>query len=80
MNDELRAKLESCNEPEDFLALAKEEGYELTQEDLEAVSGGGFWGSDAPTVTCPTCKKTFENPHYYNTFPCPYCGAYLVPA
>ena len=61
------------------MALAKEEGYELADENLAALSGGGFWGTDVPVVTCPECHKKFENPNYYHTFPCPYCGAYLVP-
>ena len=26
-----------------MLALAKAEGYELSDEELEQVSGGGFW-------------------------------------
>ena len=29
--------------PEDVLALIKEEGYELYDEELQAVSGGGGW-------------------------------------
>ena len=33
-----RAK--ACKTPEEVLALAREEGYELTDEDLESVSGG----------------------------------------
>ena len=33
-----RAK--ACKTPEEILALAKEEGYELSDEELEAVSGG----------------------------------------
>ena len=79
-NEELKAQLESCNGPDDILALAKEEGYELTDEDLEAASGGDFWGPDTTTVTCPACGKTFSNLHCYTTMPCPNCGAYLVPA
>ena len=31
--------------PEELLALAKREGYKLTAEQLEAVSGGGGWST-----------------------------------
>lgn len=31
-NEEQQAKLNACNTPEEILALAKEEGYELTEE------------------------------------------------
>ena len=47
----LRAKVEACTTPEEILALAKEEGYTLTDDELEQISGGGFW--DGPT--CPSC-------------------------
>ena len=35
----------ACTTPEDILALAKDEGYELSDEELETVSGGG-WGGE----------------------------------
>ena len=40
LSDELKAKVQACKTPEDILALAKEEGYELNDEEIEAVSGG----------------------------------------
>ena len=37
--------------PEEIRALAKEEGSELTEEQLDSVAGG--WGSgDVPKCTC----------------------------
>ena len=45
-----RGKAQACNTPEEMLALAKEEGYELSDEELETVSGG-YW---CPAVGCPT--------------------------
>ena len=49
LTDEQKKKVEAAQTPEDLLALAKEAGYELTQEQLDAVAGGGcgkfkqFW-------------------------------------
>ena len=44
MNDwttpEQRTKAKACKTPEDLLALAKKEGYELSVEQLEEVAGG----------------------------------------
>ena len=43
------SRIEAAQTPEELLALAKESGYELTREQLEAVAGGGcerfkeFW-------------------------------------
>ena len=53
LSKEQMAKLKGCNNVEELLALAKQEGIELTDEQLEAVSGGcgtttGYWG-------CPYC-------------------------
>ncbi|MBQ9042512.1 MAG: Nif11-like leader peptide family natural product precursor [Eggerthellaceae bacterium] len=40
LTEEQKAKARACKTPEEMLALAREEGYELPDEDLEAVSGG----------------------------------------
>lgn len=40
--------------PEQILAAAKDEGYELTDEELEEITGGGEWKNDR----CPTCGHT----------------------
>lgn len=40
LSAEQQAKLDACKTPEDILALAKEEGVELTPEQLELLSGG----------------------------------------
>ena len=42
LSNEAKARLKGCETPEEMLALAQEEGYELTDEQLEGVSGG--WG------------------------------------
>ena len=41
LSDDLKAKVLACKSPEELLALAQEEGYELSDDELEAVSGGG---------------------------------------
>ena len=44
LSPELQEKAKACKTPEDILALAKEEGYSLSDAELEAVSGsGGGW-------------------------------------
>ncbi|MBR3313640.1 MAG: Nif11-like leader peptide family natural product precursor [Atopobiaceae bacterium] len=43
LSEEQKAKARACKTPEDMLALAREEGYELSEDELDAVSGGGFW-------------------------------------
>ena len=43
LTDEQKKKVEAAQSPEELLALAKESGYELTQEQLESVAGGTFW-------------------------------------
>lgn len=45
LSPELREKAMKCSTAEELFALAKDEGVELSEEDLEGVSGG--W------ETCP---------------------------
>ena len=44
LSEEQKAKAAKCKTPEELLALAKEEGYELNDEEIEAVSGGKWDG------------------------------------
>ena len=55
LNDETRAKLLACKTPEDILALAKAEGVELSDAQLEDISGGIDWIS---------CKRVNCGPGY----------------
>lgn len=57
LTTEQKEKAIACKTPEEVLALAKEEGIKLTDEELQAVAGGGDWEDigalnigDAPTV------------------------------
>ena len=51
------AKVKACKNQEEILACAKEEGIELTDEQLAAVSGGGC--SNIPR--CPFCQSEYIN-------------------
>ena len=48
LTEEQIAKIEACKSHEEMLALAKEEGIELTDEQLEAISGGFCSGAEDP--------------------------------
>ena len=54
LTEEQVLKAKACKSSEELLSLAKEEGIELTDEQLEAVSGGGCGGS-SDKVKCPKC-------------------------
>ena len=43
LSPELQERAKACTSTEEILALAKEEGYVLTDEELESVAGGDFW-------------------------------------
>lgn len=52
LTPELRDKARKCKTPQELLELAKEEGYELSDEDLEAISGGVNWTLWCSDRTC----------------------------
>lgn len=55
--EELKTKALACKTPEEMLALAREAGYEISEEELEAVSGG-IWSCSDDLSDCNgyTCK------------------------
>jgi len=57
-SDEVKEKIRACKTPEDYLALAKSEGYELSDEDLESISGGVDWISCTSVCCCPGVHKS----------------------
>ena len=82
LSEEQIAKLRQCKTQEEMLALAKEEGVELNEEQLDAVSGGVCENlPDSVSRTCPICN-TNTNGEYVETTPgdhkyhfiCPSCG------
>ncbi|MBQ9058740.1 MAG: Nif11-like leader peptide family natural product precursor [Atopobiaceae bacterium] len=40
MSPEIKAKAAECTSPEELIELAKSEGIELTDEQIDAISGG----------------------------------------
>ncbi len=80
LTEEQIAKVKACKSQEELLKLAKEEGVELSDEQLNTVSGGGFFCSD-PTVSCPKCGSDDVDKEYnssptrvYYMCTCKNCG------
>ena len=72
LTEEQITKLKTCKNAEEILTAAKEEGIELTDEQLEAVSGGNCFTD----FDCPKCGGTIDGnscDNYYN-YVCPHCG------
>ena len=59
LTDEQKAAARACKTPEELLALAKQEGYEISDEDLEAVAGGGWMTEelDGVSTTYKECSS-----------------------
>ena len=55
LTEEQIAKVKACKNQEEVLKVAKEEGIELTDEQLEAVSGG------VCTASMPKCPRCGSN-------------------
>lgn len=76
LSDEQIAKAKACKNSDELLALAKAEGFELTDEQIEAVSGGGCFSS----FKCPNCgSKDYKKLAVYqvsgcSTYKCNKCG------
>lgn len=56
LSPELREKAKACTTSEEILSLAKEEGIELSENDLEAISGG--WGNCPNNNYCSSHKNS----------------------
>ncbi len=60
------------SDPKEILALAKEKGVELTDEQLEAIAGGN-WDVKG-SATCPACGVEVEYELGSEFVICPVCG------
>ena len=84
LTEEQIKKASQCKNADELLALAKKEGYSLSEEQLAAVSGGGFCSTDAPSCSkkCSNCGTMVEGKYLYRKsyegcvyeFVCPTCG------
>ena len=77
LSEEQIKKVEACKDSEEILSLAKAEGIELTDEQLEVVSGGGCFY----TIKCIKCGSDNLSEEYkeinhkeYRKFKCNNCG------
>ena len=71
LTEEQVEKVKACKNQDELLAIAKEEGIELTDEQLEAVSGGCGFSS----LVCPRCGSTDVNYHMQYSGYSYICGA-----
>ena len=79
LSEEQIAKVKACKNQEELLALAKEEGIELSDEQLQAVSGGAC--ISGPSIQCPKCGSSkydtivyYENLAECRYYVCKKCG------
>ena len=59
LTDEQIARVKACKSHEELLALAKEEGAELTDEQLNTISGGCLFSSTGND--CPQCGAGYDD-------------------
>lgn len=78
-------KAKAAKSAEELLALAQEEGIELTDEQLNAVAGGGSdWSTAVKPNTkvyilrCDFCGYKGESSLPVSSFKCPQCGALTI--
>ena len=72
VSPEQRERINACDSPEAIMALAKEEGYELSESEVDQISGGA-WSEYG--VTCPECKKVIKlSSNESQDVTCPSCG------
>ena len=54
LTPEQQEKAKACKTSEDLLVLAKEEGFELSDEEMVGIAGGGWFCDD---YTCDSYKS-----------------------
>jgi len=52
LTPEQQEKVKACKSSDELLALAKEQGYELSDADLETIAGGRKWGEPCNDWIC----------------------------
>jgi len=71
LSPEQQNKASECKSPADILALAQEEGYELTDDELDQISGGSWMGS---ALRCPFCGSSKAEPQGMHSYRCSACN------
>jgi len=74
LTEEQIAKVKECKTSEEILALAKEEGVTLSDEQLAAVSGGGLCRSNNKCPKCGSEHITDTQTIHYIEIKCKDCG------
>ena len=80
LTEEQITRVKACKNAEEMLSVAKEQGVQLSDEQLQAVSGGGCSGTSTKLkegkLLCPychsddTCTTYKANSCYYYCFRC----------
>ena len=77
LTEEQIAKIKACKSQDELLALAKEEGIQLSEEQLETVAGGGCSETTEPCPKCGSTKIIKEHRgndvHMHTVFICKKC-------
>ena len=75
LTEEQKGRIADAKSPEEILEMAKAEGYELTDGELEKISGGNFWIDE---YWCPECGShdvgVYKNSKTGNCHSCGYEG------
>lgn len=61
LSPEIQEKLKKAKTPEEIMALAMEEGYQLSESELDAIAGGLSWDPCACDGYKP-CKARHSKP------------------
>ena len=73
LTPEQAEKIKNCKTQEEVLTIVKEEGIELSDDQLEAITGG----FSEPVSACPQCGNTETEFHVFGDrffYACPKCG------
>ena len=56
LTEEQRKRVEAAQSPEELLAIAKEVGYELSETQLQSISGGSGVEPSCKYIKCPKAQ------------------------
>jgi hypothetical protein len=84
LTEEQITKVKACKNPEELLALAKQEGIELSDEQLSGISGGCYDSSsveryEIDEMQCPECLNSHCMEKVSDAwYRCKYCNKITV--